>query len=465
MIDPAADFIEQLPERDPSPGKIGHPAAAWLVIGIMVAFVLVRHARSETQNKEHFDRGMLELQGRYAVGVADLLGQRNAALLRQLQSLEGTDPEQRLRFAVLAGELGGPQEALEVLDKLPADPEADTETIEALKKIYRSADRKTAAPPPPDAAAIVREKLGWFGELAAAPPDTPDTAARTAALAPARRTAVVFLAFASVALLSVAAGVIVLAAVVVLSVNGTLRPRLATGSSYGGVYAETFAVWLVLFCALSFVLGLAPVNDSRMLLAGLCTFASLAALAWPVVRGVPWRVVLLDVGLAAPAKPGTELAAGVATYAVAVPLAAGGVLLTFVLMTIARHLGLQTSVSHPLAPFIVESGVWGRIQAVLVATVAAPIVEETMFRGVLYRHLRESTAGWGRALSVMTSAVLVSFVFAVIHPQGWLGLPPLMALAFAFCLAREWRGTLLPAMVAHALQNGAVTLMIISAIG
>jgi membrane protease YdiL (CAAX protease family) len=57
----------------------------------------------------------------------------------------------------------------------------------------------------------------------------------------------------------------------------------------------------------------------------------------------------------------------------------------------------------------------------------------------------------------------VCFVFAVIHPQGIFGVPPLMALAFAFCLAREFRGTLLPAMIAHGINNAALTAMVILA--
>jgi membrane protease YdiL (CAAX protease family) len=120
---------------------------------------------------------------------------------------------------------------------------------------------------------------------------------------------------------------------------------------------------------------------------------------------------------------------------------------------------------HPLVAYVIRSGWWGRLQALLVAGVVAPLVEETMFRGVLYRHLREYTAWLGRPVAVRVSALAVSFVFAVIHPQGWFGVPPLMGLALAFCLARELRGTLLPAMVAHAIQNTAVTALLILAAG
>jgi membrane protease YdiL (CAAX protease family) len=101
----------------------------------------------------------------------------------------------------------------------------------------------------------------------------------------------------------------------------------------------------------------------------------------------------------------------------------------------------------------------------LLASVVAPIVEETMFRGVLYRHLREASCRWGSVLSILFSALASSFVFAAIHPQGWLGIPVLMALAIAFALAREWRRSLLPAMIAHGINNGVGLLVLMMAAG
>ena len=52
------------------------------------------------------------------------------------------------------------------------------------------------------------------------------------------------------------------------------------------------------------------------------------------------------------------------------------------------------------------------------------------------------------------SAVVSSFIFAVIHPQGLLAVPLLMTLAFGFAMIREWRGTLLPCVVVHGVHNG-----------
>ncbi len=442
----------------------GHPLAAWLVIGLVVGFVLFRHATEAAGPAGAALHATLELQVRYLVGVADLFGQRNELIYGQAkEALGGEGYDQRLGLAVLAGELVGPAEARKVLSGLPDEAGADKETAEALDAIYRALGQDPPAEPPPGAVARVRERLGWIGDLAAAAPGTPDAAARAAVLRAARRAAVVSLAAITLGLLADAAGLVALVAGAALAAAGHLRPRLATGSPYGGVYAETFAVWMVLFVALNFAARLVPAGSSWLLVTGVLDLASLAALAWPAARGVPWAAAREDLGLTPGPRPAVELAAGVGTYVAALPLLVVGVVATLALRAAARRLGLPDDVEHPLGVYVIRSGWWGRAQALLVAGVVAPIVEETMFRGVLYRHLRECTAGMRRAAGFVLSALAVSFVFAVIHPQGWLAVPPLMSLAFAFCLAREWRGTLLPAMVAHGVNNIAVTALVILA--
>ena len=71
----------------------------------------------------------------------------------------------------------------------------------------------------------------------------------------------------------------------------------------------------------------------------------------------------------------------------------------------------------------------------------------------------------GAVVSVLVSGFVVSLIFAVIHPQALVAVPALMALAFGFTLAREWRGSVVPGMVAHGLSNGAVMMFMIYALG
>jgi membrane protease YdiL (CAAX protease family) len=155
-------------------------------------------------------------------------------------------------------------------------------------------------------------------------------------------------------------------------------------------------------------------------------------------------------------------------YGILCYLAALPIVIVFMLMVVlVLQLGPKwiTPPTHPIAGEVLHSGWWGWLQILFVASIGAPFVEETMFRGVLYRHLREATAGRGRWRSVVISALAAAFIFAALHPQGLLGILPLMALACGFTAAREWRGSLVPSITVHALHNGMLTLMLILAAG
>lgn len=83
-----------------------------------------------------------------------------------------------------------------------------------------------------------------------------------------------------------------------------------------------------------------------------------------------------------------------------------------------------------------------------------------MFRGLLYFHLRDASRRLGVVVSVGFSLLCSGFIFAVIHPQGWVGVPVLAMLATGFALAREWRGSLWSAIIAHGINNAMVTLLV-----
>ena len=95
------------------------------------------------------------------------------------------------------------------------------------------------------------------------------------------------------------------------------------------------------------------------------------------------------------------------------------------------------------------------LQLYLLACVWAPLVEETMFRGALLHHLRRR---WHWLLSAAVSA----FIFAAIHPQGWTFIPTLGAIGFALALLREWRGSIVAPVVAHACNNFVIVSLLLA---
>lgn len=89
-------------------------------------------------------------------------------------------------------------------------------------------------------------------------------------------------------------------------------------------------------------------------------------------------------------------------------------------------------------------------QLVVLAVVLAPLCEEFIFRGLLFRGLR-------RDLSLPWAAAASAAVFAIIHPS--LGVVPVFGLGLAAAIAYERTGWLLAPVLAHATYNGVVVLL------
>lgn len=479
-----------LPAETPPfmPPRRGRPLLAWLVILATVGFILWRYATVSPRENQRYDLVTMRLQGRYLVGVAGLeeryLGSqksRDKLYEEARDSLNRGTYAQRLRFVVLAGELKGPEEARDQLQQIDrkyrqhcgSPPDEDAETALILDHLYalRAKDPRAAASLPAEEQEVLRQRLDWFGELALAPSGGDDDAERQAVLAPAYRTVRALLGAGVFMLVLGLAGLVFLVTVFVLYCLNRLRSGLAPDSPYHGIYAETFALYMVLFLVLSVgaryaIRGLSLENGT-LAVSGLAALSSLAALAWPVLRGIRWRQVRQDIGWHADRRPGLEPILGVGCYAMALPMLVLGAAL-FLLLTKLRdwlgfgpdEFGPSNAPGHPIVFWVSQAGWWVWLEVLFVASFVAPIVEETMFRGVLYRHLRAASSSWLPALSFLFSAVVASFLFAVIHPQGFLAVPMLMALALAFTLIREWRGTLRPPMIAHGINNAVATLLL-----
>ncbi len=104
----------------------------------------------------------------------------------------------------------------------------------------------------------------------------------------------------------------------------------------------------------------------------------------------------------------------------------------------------------------------GKLLAVAVALVAAPIAEEFFFRGVLFRSIRDRHGFWPGALA---SSVLFGLVHYVAAP--WADAVFLQAVmvftGIGLCLIYEWRKSLLSNVVAHIAFNSiGIVLILVS---
>jgi membrane protease YdiL (CAAX protease family) len=480
----------------PAPRK-GQTLLAWLVIVAAIGIIFwfreehpVEYAPGMAERATYL---AMQMQARYLVGAVELIRNEQrwfqdvtaiyTRVYAQAEALNTGPVGQRMRFLTLAGELKGPEEALKQLhllqDKLKGEglepSPAESNLFQTLERLYDdyAHERLDAPSVSPRERLELQDQLGWFGELALAPANGPDTALRYAVVQAAGRTFSVMLGTIFVLGFIGLAGLVGLIILLVKLFSGRIAHGIQGGTGHGGVYAETFALWLLLFFGISFAAGRwLPHTGPFLLASGL--LLSLLALVWPMARGIPWQQVREEVGLYGGRRSLIEPLIGIVNYALTLPFLALGVVIMLRLLFGQRLFtgGAGTGddfspnnlPSHPIVPYLVSSDWWGRLQVLILASVIAPVVEETMFRGVLYRHLRDLSSRWAYPLSVGLGMVVASFIFAVIHPQGLIAVPALMGIAFGLTLVREWRGSLVPGMVTHGINNAVVLCFTITAL-
>ena len=89
---------------------------------------------------------------------------------------------------------------------------------------------------------------------------------------------------------------------------------------------------------------------------------------------------------------------------------------------------------------------------VLLIVIAAPISEETCFRGMLYGGLRER-------LPKIPAALIGGLVFGGLHAfTGITAVPPLIVFGFLLCLLYEKTGSIVPGILLHMLNNSVALL-------
>jgi membrane protease YdiL (CAAX protease family) len=98
----------------------------------------------------------------------------------------------------------------------------------------------------------------------------------------------------------------------------------------------------------------------------------------------------------------------------------------------------------------------GLIGMVVMAGMVAPMVEEILFRGLLYGWLR------GR-LGVAAAVVLSAFLFALVHGIPML-MPAIAVQGVLLALLYERSGSLWPAIVMHGTFNAIMTLALYAAL-
>jgi len=99
-----------------------------------------------------------------------------------------------------------------------------------------------------------------------------------------------------------------------------------------------------------------------------------------------------------------------------------------------------------------------RIMVAALAVVTAPLIEEIVYRGVVYSTV-ESLMG------KVAAVTFVTLLFALVHaPQYWgsvAALTSILSLSFVLTLLRAWTGKLLPCFATHLVYNSVQALALL----
>lgn len=442
---------------------------SWAVIAITVAVIAAvnwQGSRQESRVKAVDDFQFL-MEARLAVGQVRMISALKAAspkqtddkasaavvdqLIQQL-SKAAKHRDEKLPLAIVIGEIKGSAAALAELDHSAAevskekDSAGEKDDLKILRAIY--------ADGPAGISSQQREQLladqGWFGQLALSTglPDTDPFRQKVLNKAQAAFGAVIV--FGLVILLAALLGIIffIVAGVRLAGhrVHICYRPPLVPTTAF----LEAFALYLGGYVVIGLVIrALVP---NQLFLGTIVSIAWIPfAMLWPLLRGQSWAQLKGGLGWYTGRGVLREALAGIAGYLAGLPIVIVGGIITVVLVSLTN-----SNATHPIV-LSETKGFWPVVELFLLASVFAPLVEETMFRGALFNHLRQRS-GW------LLSAGLSAFIFAAIHPQGWTAIPVLGSIGFVFAGIREWRGSFFASAAAHATNNTVVLALLVLAL-
>lgn len=208
--------------------------------------------------------------------------------------------------------------------------------------------------------------------------------------------------------------------------------------------AQLFAIFLFISEAVGVVFKRSE-SPMNMLISGALMLVSVGILFRFPISGEPLTLKKLGVD---PAKLGTHILWGVLAFTAELPLAG----LMGVVGT--KLFSFLPAPNHPATQELVGSHDLLTVFSILFfGAMVAPFWEEIMFRGLLFPALTKLGNG-----NHIFGALLSSFIFASIHPQGislWFALATVGGMS---CFLSVQTKSLVPSIVMHALHNA--TLMV-----
>jgi membrane protease YdiL (CAAX protease family) len=432
------------------PSSRGGPIIAWAVILIISGFLFVSHLSFGPADDEASNEApdpQFELAAKMYLG-ARTFGPQVAKALGSSPTHSAKTPTQKFSAAILEGETTDAEAAIKRLNELDAEPHLSEELRRDIDHVHQIYALGATSLEPAHRQRLL-DRQGFFARLALSFERPDADPIRQAVLRECRRLAMVMIAAGAVILGLGAVGLVLFIFALVKVFDGTIRRAYVPNPAAPGVYVEMFAVYLVCFIGISALIPVIAGGGPALPWMWLASIVVPIAFLWGMLRGVSWPELRYSIGWHAGRGALREIVMGVVGYLAGLPVVAGGLFITAILLSVTK-----TTATHPIQSVPLDS-VRNALMLYGIASLWAPVIEETMFRGVLFHHLRRR---WG----FIFSAAIVALIFAAVHPQGSATIPALGSIAIVLAALREWRGSILAPITAHALNNGLVITLLVA---
>lgn len=367
----------------------------------------------------------------------------------------GPSKVDRFRFAIVTAELAGSEAARKALDELDqSQPSTGTNTLSAEEE-QRLSDQIAAVRSILDGNASKltsdqREALitdhGYLGQLILTIGKPNNDPERAPLVDGAIYTILLVVYFFVIAFVGIVGGIAACVLFFVMLGSGRITRRFVAPTPGGSVYLETAALFLSAFLILQ-VFTHVVLGPDAIKVKLLSQWLLLLVPLWPLARGVASKEWREQLGLHTGKGFWREVGTGIFAYFAAIPFLLVAIAIVLAYTLIKSHNDPAAGPpSNPIQELVGQADTATLVLVFLLATVWAPLTEEMIFRGALFRHLR------GR-MGMLAAAAISALTFGFMHGYALPLLLPVVTIGFTFALTREWRGSLIAPIVGHFLHN------------
>ncbi len=412
------------------------------------------------------EQAIQALEGFRAAAKTDLQRARLGMAEAIVRSAAGTDQKARdLAMKALDDAAEGPTNPTTgEKDETKGVNEDDLlRDMAVARRVYEAGSAKDAGITDFEAR-LLKERHGFIGDLTLSFNDPAKAAARRDFLSGGGfiiAFSLLFIAgFVGLVVAGIALLVVMLVAKPGVMILARESPNAPTPVRGGSLPIEIATLFIACFLTMALLLGvaraLAPDSPAVGLAAITVPWAITALLlVYPIIRGVSWSDYRRTLGLTSGRGVLREAAWGVLGWVAAFPLLLCAVFASLVLGAIVELLfGSRGEPNMRIPEVLAHADVVSVLMLFALMTLWAPITEELVFRGGLFRQLSPR-------MVPIVAMLLSSVCFTIVHPYPVYLMLPVFTLGAMFAFLRHWRGSLIAPMVAHAMNNALVGVMVL----